>query len=119
MSAIDNLIERATGVLRPDPFAKQALMVCCKEQATGKEQPGGFATQAQFVLELRVQSMYWANKAQQIDARRHAEAVIVQLLYDEALLPLRMLRQAAFNGDCEAVLQLSCKLESILTGDRS
>jgi hypothetical protein len=90
------------------------LAVSIQEDATGKIEPRGFATQEQFVLELRIQSVYWANKAQRSDARKHAEIVITQLLYDDALLHLRRLRQAILNGDRDAAYKLCSELETVM-----
>lgn len=64
---------------------------------------------------LRLRVTYWANKAQEFDARQEATKALLHLLYADALGELAMLRRAISSGDQNEAYERALRIESILT----
>ena len=118
MSALDKLIERSRQLERPHEWPDESPSVRLAEIDDGGIRPIGFATQQSYRLELRITTVFWANKAEYASGlpRRAAEAQLVDMLYADALIPVSRLRSAIFNGSRQQAYELLSELESVLRG---
>lgn len=112
-TVFDALLDRATGMERPEQFSPPARAVV-REDETGGVDPMGFATRKEYELSLMVACRYWANQAQRQDCRQHAERVLADLLYRDVLVELSIITHAVYDGDQRTALRMLAALQTRL-----
>ncbi len=106
--------DRLTGMRRADYWASQPAVLDYAVEETGRIRE--HQQQSEHVLQLRLAVTYWANPAQERDARRATEHVLLHALYADILQPLAALRRACTSGTREEALALCGEIESKALG---
>lgn len=109
MSILDKIEVEGTRLRRPAPVQ---LSVAVDE--TGGVIPAGLATQDEYVVRLRINTTFWANKAQYSSARKAAQTMMLHTLYADILAQISVLRSAAMNDDTDLLLRTCSKIENDL-----
>ena len=112
-TVFDALLDRATGMERPEQFSPPARAVV-REDETGRIEPMGLATRKEYELSLMVTCRYWANQAERQGCKQNAERVLADLLYRDVLVELSIITHAVYDGDKSAALRMLAALQTRL-----
>jgi hypothetical protein len=100
-----------TGQLRLSDFSEPLTL---QEQKTGEISDFGFAAREQYELRATLRIMFWANRAQYIEARKHAETALMHRVFAPVLAEVAEIRKAVFDGDAHAALEACGRMQKAL-----
>jgi hypothetical protein len=104
MSVFDKIETKATGMCHDSDFDRVPASVTTEVVETGAIRPTEYSRQFEHELRIRIASRFWCNKAQYTDARKHAETVLANLLYDDVIRELHGIMHAISDGSSRSAL---------------